>query len=1536
MKSTSEHTRLHENLNILTQSLPAWLAGDEPARVSARQSYVFALRALHIANREVARILAPLQSLEAFASELLSQRLEVEWGLTGLDLRACEYIRNVYDYQPVFAGHRTWNVTLAARCSLLQGALQNFELEETNAERYAYGSGLFIEGEKLKLAPEAFALMCRDLDIGRRYQEHLKSIFTPASKPAAVQVFSRLTAARRCALRVAAHAGYLKKQVGWSAYQMLLQVCDGDEVALYEGEAVICTELSLFGQALTGLALFKQSQMLSPFRVPGGKQVLYVPGDPIAELQEYDDHAAMLDGLNGRLKVERFRELLVRHAPLAAQAALRHKLAHPLERGHLTTRVLVGNLFESMVTGRWDQLIGDCQILAVATADVDSAARDRLWAELEAVGVVLLNLAGLFVPLLNQLLLGAMAGQLASDVYEGVEDWTEGRTDEAKEILLNVDQNLGIAVGTGLIAHQVINWVKTSALFERLRPIQLFSGQKRLWNPDLAPYRRDLELAGSEPQVEGRIPVDGHDYVVIDKQPYRVFHDRTLGKWRIEHPTRAGAWSPVLEGNAEGAWRIQQENPWEWEQPRYLMRRLGRAASGLDDQQIDQILAVTGVSDEQLCRVHVDSLAAPASLRVAIDDFLQDAAIDGFITRLRDAGVITDEQSALFLLPRMAGWPETTDALLKIKQRAADVTLLQALEQALDVRQLTLLKGTHPTLADALASCAENQRVSLFEHCLGSKQSPMSVAGQVIQRDFPGLPGALVDELLAQCRDTSALRLEQGGRVPLALAEQARWKLRDYHLMTSLEGFYLPGRRTARFDKLVVGLLDHLPLRRTEFALQLRDQSVGGELLAVAGARDTTAVGTLIRTPQGYQVRPATGQAPSLHQDLFDALTHLLPADGLDQPGSAARLRTDLASLAFADRPRAAGLAGQAPAQAWFQRPSRLSDNRVGYPLSGRGAVGRHTPFMVEQCKALFPGMSTREIGRYLDGLSDVGIALQPFFEQKQIELQALRDSLEEWQERANNQPADVKARRRDVAQRLIAGWRRQSGRYFNQAGEFQGYRLDLQGADLSHAPVFPLEVDFSHIRHLSLADAQLSDIPNGFLDPFSKLQVLDLRDNSLTQLPAAIGDMVRLEALDLQGNGIVLNEAAVQALSGLRRLEELSLEGNPIGRLPNLVTLPGVRMLSLRNTGVTEVPTGLSGLEHVELVDLRDNRIEQLSAEAYSQNRQLARALMLDGNPLSEDTLGQVDDYRERTGINLGQLPLREAATGDPAVLWLMGDDSELAQAREAHWFALRAEPGSDAFFQLLDALSITADYDTDRRGLTERMWEVVDAAHANSQLRTELFDLAANPRSCGDSVSLNFSYLELQLKVFKANASGDASEVRNELLHLGRGLFRLEQLDIIAREDVSARPVVAGQPVDEIEVVLAYRVGLGERLELPGQPRSMLYRSVSGVTQAQLRAAESRVLAVEQPAPLAQFIASQGYWSKWLQANRAESFTRLRESFEADEDALEARKPQMEEQAYVDSYNRLHQTYQRQKQALKQRLTLAELERPEPAENA
>ena len=95
--------------------------------------------------------------------------------------------------------------------------------------------------------------------------------------------------------------------------------------------------------------------------------------------------------------------------------------------------------------------------------------------------------------------------------------------------------------------------------------------------------------------------------------------------------------------------------------------------------------------------------------------------------------------------------------------------------------------------------------------------------------------------------------------------------------------------------------------------------------------------------------------------------------------------------------------------------------------------------------------------------------------------------------------------------------------------------------------------------------------------------------------------------------------------------------------------------------------------------------------------------------------------------------------------------------------------------------------------------------------------------------------------------------------------------------------RKEMATGTIDEVETHLAYMTDLAGRLDLPWQSRDLQFRALSGVTQAMIDDACTRVLALEEGDLLRDSIVEQPFWNAYIQgANRA-AFKAIRRRLDA-----------------------------------------------------
>jgi Leucine-rich repeat (LRR) protein len=522
------------------------------------------------------------------------------------------------------------------------------------------------------------------------------------------------------------------------------------------------------------------------------------------------------------------------------------------------------------------------------------------------------------------------------------------------------------------------------------------------------------------------------------------------------------------------------------------------------------------------------------------------------------------------------------------------------------------------------------------------------------------------------------------------------------------------------------------------------------------------------------------------------------------------------------------------------------------------------------------------------------------------------------------------------------------------------GQTLSLQGLQLGDLP--ELVVQFPGVTTLELSGVLLTEQgSNGFLGAFPNLNRLELDGNELGAVPSVVLQMTQLEHLNLGHNNLPAAAAYPLLINGRLRslnlsinrlvtfdppdfgqIEALDLSYNEMESWPShLLSARELQALNLSGNDFTDLPTELLDGNHDRLVqgmDLSDN--EELSLDAFYELRDYLEAgdepevlgfsrdeidsLIAMSEAPQGDTSDFDDDSDDETGgvrhdPHAAVAPVEPILnrTGDASVEaldpWLVGSNSEQISVRRRIWTQLAEENDHERFFQLLALLRDTFDFRFNRAELTQRVWNVMDAASENSELRQLLFQNAETHGTCIDGRILTFSELEVRVFVFQAlrDIPLDRQMLRGQaLLRLSRQLFRLDRVETLAE--------AAGQGRDRAEIRLRYRIGLtsgwGDGNDLPGQPTHMAFGApIAGELAARTR---NSILEAERSDALLVSMTSRDYWTSYLQERHPEQMTNIAEVVASRRhellDALEDRRADggIDTQQYNSELNALGRT--------------------------
>ncbi|BCX65934.1 NEL-type E3 ubiquitin ligase domain-containing protein [Pseudomonas izuensis] len=1463
-----------------------------------------------------------------------------------------------------------------------------------------------INSQATPIAPHDFAKLCRTLDLGALYQKHIKDIVAPGKTEDRQALERELEEHLRQRLAVSTELAWLQfalkpggsqveTGISQGVYQMLQKHLRSESSVTLDNRPVTFASLKVFGIELVGPLL------IGPNRKDAGRVerlAVYLPNDPQQPLREYASSAEFMADLRTRLHSAAYRRFFSQFVPLRQQgiffarfnklynpSGLDSQVDYPLQprpgKLPLDETYVDGDLWKQLRLNTIGKLYDDARAVAVPTGDEDRKAREeRLASYLDAVNSVF-NLAAFVVPGLGPVMLAVGAAQMCDEVFEGMEAYEQGETKEMWAHFSSVALNVAF-VGTGAA---VLPKIQVSSVADSLKPVTLVNGKQKLWKPDLSPYKASIKLAPeARPDELGLYPHNGQTVLPIEDAVYQVKQGADSNSYRIQHPTRPEAYAPELRHNGEGAWHHELERPQTWKGAT-LMRRLGPVVDGFSDTELEQIRRVSNVDDDVLRRVHAQGEPVPAILL----DTLKKFRAHGDAVKVAEGIGKGSLSSALCsyaasLAVELPGWPpgkaieafagETLsgdsvkygnpDAKPQdtLKVSRSDLVrgrlpqhVIGFLNEA-DIKQLqpNYTPRTPEERISALQKQLQEQAVSargrLTRSLYTEEQSSADTAVAVVQRAFSRLSAAMVKELMADATPAELATLNTDRRIPLRLAEGARRLQQQLRLTQAYEGLHLDALVDKDSEILALNSLKNLPGWVNGIRLEVREGGLEGELRASYGAEDAPERKVLVRVGDGrYEARNDRDEHLHGTDDLFGSIQHALPdrhrlSIGLPEVSQGALLKATVIEHQLPPDQLRPLLKMQPRRQLFFKPPTRLSGERIGYPLSDHPRTSQWEQIAEERVRTLYPAMSSAEVTAFIESMGD---RQETILRNREREFKQLNHTLQNWQraqmdgvsaeERRTEDFARERHARLAIIKALKQAWQRTGELDFDIHGQPLGQFLDLSNVDLEGqlAELPPLTANFDHVTHLDLSGAGIDVEVDGFLRHFRRLRRLNLSNNGLFELPEPVDRMSNLTELDLSDNLIELDLPAVARLRGLTRLQFLGLEGNPLGLSPDVGQMPDLSMLLLGDTGLNAWPEGIFDQPRGRtfVLDLSANRLEQIPQVASGSNEaELVARTIISPEPryVSEQNLQIIRDYRQSIGLEPDR-PYPPRGMLD-SIHWKAGLTDEQWLDKQNVWDSLEDESGSEPFFRELRKLAQSADAlnpeEAAKAELCHKVWTMIEAAAENSTLRTVLFRMATAPTTCVDAGAQLFNAMGLEVLIYQAYRLYAHDLIETALLELAQGKSRLDELGRIARERIGVllseghefpqydeqgmaipRFDNQGQPVsniDEVEIHMIYPTRLAQRLDLPWQSREMRFQ-VPEVTSEMIERAHDRVLQKEQGAQLQQRIIEQPFWVDYLRRSSPELFKALRDKGEI---ALDLQAAQ---QAWVDSDSAVHRIHWR-----------------------
>lgn len=139
----------------------------------------------------------------------------------------------------------------------------------------------------------------------------------------------------------------------------------------------------------------------------------------------------------------------------------------------------------------------------------------------------------------------------------------------------------------------------------------------------------------------------------------------------------------------------------------------------------------------------------------------------------------------------------------------------------------------------------------------------------------------------------------------------------------------------------------------------------------------------------------------------------------------------------------------------------------------------------------------------------------------------------------------------------------------------------------------FPKEIlKFINLKVLDLSDNSFTHIPST-INVLAKLEILRLDGNNITTIPPQIGELVNLTELGLGTAGHRQNYITIlpSTIGNLSKLERLDIAYNRLSTIPSDIgNLTNLRVLHLQHNNLTTFPQELSNLRNLEELYLNNN----------------------------------------------------------------------------------------------------------------------------------------------------------------------------------------------------------------------------------------------------------------------------------------------------------------------------------------------------------
>ncbi len=288
--------------------------------------------------------------------------------------------------------------------------------------------------------------------------------------------------------------------------------------------------------------------------------------------------------------------------------------------------------------------------------------------------------------------------------------------------------------------------------------------------------------------------------------------------------------------------------------------------------------------------------------------------------------------------------------------------------------------------------------------------------------------------------------------------------------------------------------------------------------------------------------------------------------------------------------------------------------------------------------------------------------------------------------------------------------------------------------------------------------------------------------------------------------------------------------------------------------TGLTALPNWITTLGETTEGDTRD---------VYLQNTGLSDTLI---DHLREAEPPGMQFHFSRSA---GQPERQFSNVVEGLTFWrqLASADSEIPELSLMHGQATD-------LVRYLGRLTSTADYQNQatRPVLAQRVMAITALLTGSDRIRNEAMDHIHHAlTSCDDRIILTLDDLDTMQLLDSAERKAFAGNA-DELRELGLQMMRLDEVKRIARDHMKTL-----KWVDEIEVELAFQIGVRQQLALPGSTQHIIFRRCANVSDQDIANAVNQVNTHCSDDNLQAYLAQWDPWQKYLRRQEVPTFDQL-----------------------------------------------------------